>query len=310
MSAPPPPPPPYPVRGEARGRMRRGPMLAVFAGVLVLVLGATAVVVFALQAPDPEPPCPPERAPCGAPPTEPGLPTPGATATPSPEPTTGSTTAGTPQPTTGPTTGSPEPTTGPTTSGSPEPTTGPPPSPSPEPTASPTPTEPPSVPELRAGQVYRSELGFEVEFNPGLWQVARQSSRELDLVIRLSGFDVFLTIQGVPAREATPKQLLDRRLGELDDDILGLAKDTDPDLEILGPSVGYRSGVGGLFAGNVDTPQGPGDPLTVVVMAATDHRATVVMSLVASERSAPIAAVFAEGDRVMNTFRFPSEVHS
>jgi hypothetical protein len=285
--------------------MRRGPLLAVFGGVLVVVLGVTAVVVFALQAPDPEPACPPERAPCGAPPTEPGLPTPSPTVGVSPTPTATSAPTSSPTPS-----GTPEPTTSPTPGGSPEPSSSPTPGGSPKPTVSPTPTEAPPVPELRGGEVYRSDLGFEVEFNAGLWRAVHRDARSLELVIGLRGFDVFLTLQGVPAGQATPRQLLDRRLGELRDDVLGLAEDTDPDLTLLGSAVGYRSGVGGRFAGNVDTPQGPGDPLTVVVMAATDHRATVVMSLVSSEASAPTQAVFQVADQVMNTFRFPSEVHS
>jgi hypothetical protein len=114
----------------------------------------------------------------------------------------------------------------------------------------------------------------------------------------------------VPAGQATPKQLLERRIDDLRDDVLGLTEDTNPDAVLLGPSVGYRRGVGGVFGGNVDTPQGPGDPLTVVVMAATDGKATVVMSLVASQTAVSIPAVMSAGDTVMNTFRFPSEVPS
>jgi hypothetical protein len=167
------------------------------------------------------------------------------------------------------------------------------------------------APELRQGDVYRSDLGFEVEFDRALWQVARQDSRSIELFVDLrGGFDVILTIKGVPAGQATPKQLLDRRLDELRDDVLGLTENTDPDVTILEPSVGYRRGTGGVFGGNVDTPQGPGDPLTLVVMAASDGRATVVMSLVASQASVSIPAVMSAGDTVMNTFRFPSEVPS
>ena len=64
--------------------------------------------------------------------------------------------------------------------------------------------------------------------------------------------------------------------------------------------------MGGLFGGTFQTPQGAGIPVTAVVTAASDGKATVAMTVLTPENNRQ--AVFALVDAVMNTFRFPTEV--
>ena len=96
------------------------------------------------------------------------------------------------------------------------------------------------------------------------------------------------------------------RADDLPLNLVSLAQDTTTADRVLGPAVGYRRGVGELLTGALDTAQGPGAPVDVLVMAATDDRVTVVMTLVCLHSVK--ADAFALTDTLMNDFRFPSEV--
>jgi hypothetical protein len=102
--------------------------------------------------------------------------------------------------------------------------------------------------------------------------------------------------------------LLNQQVDRLKSRIPDLTVDDNPDDAILSPSVGFRRGVGDLFGGTFQTPQGAGVPVAVVVIAATDGRVTVAMTVVTPENNRK--AVFGLVDAVMNTFRFPSELQS
>jgi hypothetical protein len=165
---------------------------------------------------------------------------------------------------------------------------------------------PPLGPGLVTGTLWRSaDLGFTIEFSPGLWEVADEDGRNLKLVFRDSRFLAYIWVQGVNASEATPQELLERRVDDLGRGILGLA-DVEPKDRLLGPNVGYVDGPGGAFAGTADTPQGPGSPVAVAVMAATDGRVSAVVSIVTDTPARTFA--FGKADSVFNTFLFPSEI--
>ncbi len=172
------------------------------------------------------------------------------------------------------------------------------------------PRPPTSAPALVGGTVFTSpDLGYQVEFSPHLWSVVRQSGTDLELQVSSSRATVIVTLEGEPSADhsaAVLQAMVDRRIGELGDETVALNRDTDPRDAVLGPSVGYLRGVGETLSGATDTPQGPSSAVVVVVMAAGDGTANVVVSVVADR--AVRKQAFEVVDSLMNTFRFPSQV--
>src|SRR3954470_5766486 len=187
--------------------------------------------------------------------------------------------------------------------------------PSPRPTGGPGPTGPsgpsgpsgpPAAPPLVAGTKFVSPAGYQLEFDSSLWGINDQSDTDVELQVLNDTVTVIVQISSQPAGQASPDQAVADKVDALGGDILGLAEDTKPASQILEPSVGYRSGVGAAFSGVTDTPQGPGSPVGVVVMAATDGDQTITFTLITDEQVKK--AAFSVTDSLMNTFRFPSEV--
>jgi hypothetical protein len=174
------------------------------------------------------------------------------------------------------------------------------------------PTRPPApqgAPALISGQIFKSTgLGYQFEFNQFAsrfrWKIEKQDSDSV--VLSLNGGAALLSIDGLKASAATPQQALDQAINKANDRIPDLAADTDPKTEILAPSVGFRRGVGELFGGTFQTPQGAGVPVIAVILAATDGKATVAVTALTPEGNR--ALVFDLVDSLMNTFRFPTEV--
>lgn len=165
---------------------------------------------------------------------------------------------------------------------------------------------PPTGQPLVTGTVYQSDLGYRLEYDPRIWRPMTNDPRTL--VISGGGGAWLVRVRGVPASEADPRALVDDEVGALGNTIIGLRPETDPRKAILGYSVGYRGGVGRLLGGTVNTPQGPSGQVTVVVFAASDGRASVVVTLVTDASPGAQGAAFFFTDGLMNTFRFPSEV--
>jgi hypothetical protein len=171
------------------------------------------------------------------------------------------------------------------------------------------PSRPPgNAPALIHGHVFRSSaLGYQFEFNqiPGQprWTVEDRDAR--DVTLSVGGGAALLAIRGAAADQASRRALLNEQRDRLRARIPDLQVNDDPNDAVLMPSVGFRRGVGDLFGGTFQTPQGAGIPVAAVIMAATDGKATVVITVLTSEKDR--AAVFSLVDSVMNTFRFPTE---
>jgi hypothetical protein len=174
------------------------------------------------------------------------------------------------------------------------------------------PPEPPKgalAPALVAGRLFKSPGGgYQLEFDPKLWAITDRTQTDVEFQVKSSRVIVLVQIRSQPADRATPDQALSARLDALGGDILGLARETKPSKQLLGPTVGYQRGVGEALTGVTDTPQGPGSPVAVVVTAATDGQRTVTFTLITDESVRKPA--FTVTDTLMNTFRFPSEVPS
>ena len=165
------------------------------------------------------------------------------------------------------------------------------------------------APPLVSGILWRSaSSGVQMEYYPRLWKVVEQDDSNLKLSLSIPGrsdIDLFLWVRAAPAGPKLPGELAEQRVGDLREDILGLEEDTDPKHALLGPSIGYvDADVGAAYAGATDTPQGPGKPVSVLLMAATDGRANVVVSAAStfSDRH-----IFGLADSLLNTLRWPSQ---
>ena len=148
-----------------------------------------------------------------------------------------------------------------------------------------------------------SKYGYRFDFDPRFWKITSRDASEVELAISGS---VILTLQGHAPSEGTPEELMSARADDLPLNLVSLTQDATTADRVLGPAVGYRRGVGEVLTGALDTAQGPGAPVDVLVMAATDGRVTVVMTLVCLHSVK--ADAFALTDTLMNDFRFPSEV--
>jgi Pro-kumamolisin, activation domain/Subtilase family len=160
---------------------------------------------------------------------------------------------------------------------------------------------PQGAPRLLAGRVWKStELGYELEYDPGVWSIERQDGRGLTL---RSG-STSLTIDGERSTDA--QGLLNRRLADVRARISDLAANDDPGRTLLGPSVGLRRGVGGAYCG---TPNGStGGRVDVIAMAATEGSISTAMSLQSDDcaKGAADSYDFRIADSLLNTLRWPA----
>jgi hypothetical protein len=168
--------------------------------------------------------------------------------------------------------------------------------------------EPPKPGALIAGTLFSSPgLGYRFEFNQQgsrfHWKIDKKS--DTSVVLELNGGVALLDIEGSPA-SVTPQKALDKAVAKASGRIPDLEVNDDPTVAVLEPSVGYRRGVGDLFGGTFQNPQGAGFPVISMIMAASDSQATVSVTVLTSEDNR--ALVFSLVDSLMNTFRFPSEI--
>ena len=166
----------------------------------------------------------------------------------------------------------------------------------------------PATAALVNGVLWKSDLGAQMEYYPNLWTVVEKDPRDLKLKLNIPGrsdLDLFVWVRVAPAADADLKELTDDRIGALDDDILALKQDTSLAAEILSPAVGYVDGVGAAYQGAADTPQGPGNPVHVLLMASADDKVSAIVTAAStsSERN-----LFGLADTLLNTCRFPSQL--
>ncbi|HVE67171.1 MAG TPA: hypothetical protein VNB64_01185 [Solirubrobacteraceae bacterium] len=166
---------------------------------------------------------------------------------------------------------------------------------------------PPQAEPLVNNTVWRSpELGFALEYSAKQWKVGNESPRGVSFTSNQG--DMALTIEGVPATDARPRELFDRRLDQVRERTLGLDDDTEPAHRILAPVVGLHPGVGGAYRAAVDTPQGTTAPLGIAMLAAGNDRVSIVVVGATGETSEGNRdALFSRADSILNTLRMPGD---
>ncbi|MFN2545224.1 MAG: hypothetical protein ABR600_11750 [Actinomycetota bacterium] len=170
----------------------------------------------------------------------------------------------------------------------------------------PSPVAPPgsnAAPLLAGTPFHSSGLGYQLEYTPKYWKIEKQSASDVELHVSSAAI---LLLEGFSPAEGDVQDLVDRKVASLRENVVSLTENDERDDQVLGPAVGYRSGVLRLLQGTLDSPQGPGTPVDVVVMGASDQTATVVLTYVVAHKYQEF--LFALLDNLMETFRFPSEV--
>ncbi len=160
-------------------------------------------------------------------------------------------------------------------------------------------------------------LGFSLEYDPTIWDVAAQDSGFL--VLSALGGNIALIFEGAPAGQFTQAQLLDARSNLMSQQLLGFTDDTEPARKLLGdPILGYRDAIARLAGGTIDTGQGPSVDMTVASVVGTDGTIVVAATLVTpveltiqngdQEVSVPVREAGLEfADSVLNSFAWPAD---
>jgi hypothetical protein len=288
--------------------MSPGVIIAVFVGVLLGLAVVAGIVVLLSTPPPPISNCQPGQ-PCADPP---GTPPQVADASPvaSPTPATPATAAP-------PATGAPPATAAPSPLPSAAPTGDPTSAPTGQPTAAPAtpaPTQTPGSdsPEAVSGTVWSDEeLAYSFEFDESVF---RLGTSEPGLAV-LNGifFDTQVVIRATQAA-TSPGQLIAEQIGRVDRFLIGRVADQDPYDAVLGPSIGYVRGEGGVFAGTIVNQDGtPVAPGGVTILAATDGRITVAVLVIVGtpdvllgEDTTHQKAVRSAADEILKSFEWDS----
>ena len=147
-------------------------------------------------------------------------------------------------------------------------------------------------------------LGFGFDYDPAIWSVADAS----DGYVLLQAFDgaVLLFVDGAKTRSMDAQALFEARRDFLTSRLLGFDRErTDARILPGNPIVGHAIGIGGTFAGALDTPQGPGADLSVAIVAASRRKTSAVAAVIVDAGSRE--AGFSLADSVINTFTWPGE---
>jgi hypothetical protein len=252
-------PPQYSANPNTRGR-NPFVVVAMFIGILVVVIGIATAVILLNQPAPPHPPCVPNL-PCAPGPSLP--PISGASPSPGPNESPGRLATSPPQT--------------PLSSG-PAPST----PAAPAPTATPQSTSPAVV---LGGSSWRSgSLDYGFEFDGQQFNLS-QSTDSL-AVLNFNLYDAQVVVEAT-ADDITPTEMIQRELAVIDGFMIGRTDDRDDYDTVLGPSIGYVSGEAQIFSGILTNSDGtPAAPGGVTILASTNGRITVAVVVIVAEPDA------------------------
>lgn len=162
------------------------------------------------------------------------------------------------------------------------------------------PCEPPGGSPLGSRRTWTSRLGFALEYPPSAWK--ETSADQLRLRLRYRGRESMM-VRSVLTRDA--KELYEDELDRLERaaGVRSLEESDRTERAMLGPSLGGRSGVGGIFCTHVAA-QGVNTYTEVFVLAATDGRASAVVTLYTDHCGKLLrnSDTLMAADSILNTF--------
>lgn len=170
----------------------------------------------------------------------------------------------------------------------------------------PRPCAPPiETPRLTTGVTWHSAAGVTASYDRS-WNVVKRDETTLEL----RNDRVLLWMTVVPSAAAAQSAYRER-VAALKDDLPDLVEDDAREHRVLGAGIGYQPGVGGTFRGT--TFRAPRTPMSVVVLAATKGRATVVASAATAitdwvgtrtDQAHEAVQVFADADLVLDSVQW------
>jgi hypothetical protein len=256
-------------------KMGSGRIVGVFVGALILLAVVAGVIVFLGKPAPPVAPCPPGQ-PCA------------------------------PVPSLPPVGSSPLPISTPRPQGTPGPL------PTPGASLAPVQTPTSNSPVVVAGTPYTdSSLGYGFEYNPDVFTLASQSDGSA--VLNGVFFDTQVWVDAKPA-DTSPSKMIENELSDIDRFLIARVADTDTYDALLGPSIGYIPGQGGVWSGTLTSKDGtPIAPGGVAVVSASDGRITVAVVVIVGTPDARQGdetqehAVRSAVDDILKTFQWSTQ---
>ena len=166
--------------------------------------------------------------------------------------------------------------------------------------------------------LYKNPSGWSLEYDAHEMSITGRQANEIQLSdSQASGLT--LAVSSKPASQSTPEASIQTELGSLEQHVVGLTQDTEPQDQMFGvPAVGFHGGIGSVYGGEVNTAQGSGQAIAVELVAASDATTTILVTALFDappfeQASFPEAEAGKENpalqaaDEVIETIRFPSD---
>jgi RsiW-degrading membrane proteinase PrsW (M82 family) len=152
---------------------------------------------------------------------------------------------------------------------------------------------------------YRDDAtGFSLEYDPAVWSV-QQSDAGFLLLSAFNGALAYI-VEAAPADRLEVQALFNARRDLLSQRLLGFQLDREPARLLIGNAIlGHRKGIGALFGGTLDSPQGPSTDFAVAQVASTDGQIVAVTTILTPAEARDFGLALA--DTINNTFTWPSD---
>src|SRR5262249_15686525 len=144
----------------------------------------------------------------------------------------------------------------------------------------PQPQAPTNADALRVGKLWTSsKYNFRFEYDDQLWVV--EDEADSGIVVSDGNGAVGVGIEGFEPGSSA-KSLIHSKRKSLGDFVLGLTDETDDARTPPGGAIiGHRQGESAVLNGTLNSPQGPGDSVDVVIMATSDGAVAIRVTVLA-----------------------------
>jgi hypothetical protein len=149
-----------------------------------------------------------------------------------------------------------------------------------------------------------AETGFAFDYDPQIWEVAQQDAG----YVLLSAFDGALAyiVEAASVDRFDTDALYEARRGLLQQRLLGFGEDREKARLLLGTAIlGHRKGMGALYTGAIDSPQGPATDFAVALVASRDDRIVTVTTILTPAQARDFGLQLA--DTINNSFTWPTD---
>jgi hypothetical protein len=146
--------------------------------------------------------------------------------------------------------------------------------------------------------------GFAFDYDPTTWSVAQQDAGFV-LLSAFNGAVVYIVEATTPDQLDVPA-LFEARRSLLEQRLLGFGDDLEPARQLLGNAIlGHHPGIGALFGGTLDSPQGPSTDFAIAEVASTDGAIVAVSTILVPAEARAFGLQLA--DTINNSFIWPTD---